>query len=203
MDFATIRNNLERLGYRTAQYATRHEAAAAIAASTAGLTVGFGGSMTLEEMGLYEALARRNTVYWHWRAGQCGGMDADAVRRAAATADIYFSSVNALAVTGEIVNIDGTCNRIAGMLYGHSRVCLIAGRNKIAPDLASAIDRARNTAAPLNARRLGLTTPCAAKADRCHDCRSPQRICRALSVMWEKPAGCAYDVVLIDEDLGY
>jgi len=79
----------------------------------------------------------------------------------------------------------------------------VAGLNKVAPDLQAAIDRARNVAAPPNAKRLGKKTPCAVRADKCYDCQSPDRICRALSVLWEKPAGSEYEIVLIGEALGY
>jgi hypothetical protein len=82
-------------------------------------------------------------------------------------------------------------------------VYFVVGRNKIAPDFHSALHRARNIAAPMNARRLGKNTPCATGELRCHDCQSPERICRALTVLWTKPTSCPYEVVLIDEDLGY
>ena len=79
----------------------------------------------------------------------------------------------------------------------------MVGANKVAPTLAAAIDRARNIAAPRNAQRLHRKTPCAIQADKCYDCQSPERICRNLSILWEKPAGAAYEVVLLDEALGY
>lgn len=80
---------------------------------------------------------------------------------------------------------------------------LVAGANKIAKDYESALWRARNIAAPLNAKRLGMKTPCAVKADRCYDCKCPDRICRGLSVLWSKPMTGEFEVVLINEKLGY
>ena len=80
---------------------------------------------------------------------------------------------------------------------------LVVGKNKIAPTLEAAIYRARNIAGPLNAKRLKRKTPCALNADRCYDCNSPERICRNLSVLWEKPTGAEYEIILIDEELGY
>ena len=77
------------------------------------------------------------------------------------------------------------------------------GENKLAPDYDKALWRARNIAGPLNARRLGRKTPCAVKADRCYDCRSPERICRELVVLWQCPIGMDIDIVLIHEKLGY
>ena len=80
-----------------------------------------------------------------------------------------------------------TVTGVAAVFYGHEKVYLVAGINKIAEDEAQALYRARNIAAPRNAQRLGSKTPCAAKGDRCYDCSSPQRICRGLSVLWEAP----------------
>ena len=124
-------------------------------------------------------------------------------RQEAAGAQIYLTSVNGAAETGELINIDGTGNRVASGLFGHEKVYFIVGRNKVAPDYDAALWRARNIAAPKNAQRLGRKTPCAAKGDRCYDCKSPERICRALVVYWEKPNSMDMEVVLVDEDLGY
>ena len=131
------------------------------------------------------------------------GRTSDEARHAANGAEIYISSANGLAETGEIVNIDGTCNRIASIFYGHEKVYLVIGRNKLAKDFDGALHRARNVASPMNARRLGVRTPCAAKGDRCYDCDSPERICRGLSVLWGKPMAGEFEVVLVHEELGY
>ena len=163
--------------------------------------MGFGGSVTLQDMGLYDSLSAHNHVAWHWRVPE--GKTADDMRREAAAAQVYISSVNGLAETGEIINIDGNGNRLASMLYGHEKVWFVVGENKLAPDYESALYRARNTAAPLNAKRLGSKTPCAVSGDRCYDCQSPGRICRALSVLWAVPRSCAFEVVLIHEGLGF
>ena len=92
-----------------------------------------------QQMGLYERLSTHNQVYWHHRVPQ-GSTSAD-LRHKAGTASVYLSSVNAISEKGEIVNIDGTCNRIASIVYGHEKVYLIIGKNKMAPDLEQAIDR--------------------------------------------------------------
>lgn len=145
-------------------------------------------------MGLAERLGRHNRILWHWAGGST---------QEAARAQVYVSSVNGAAETGELVNIDGSGNRVASGLFGHEKVYFIVGQNKIAPDYEAALWRARNIAAPRNAQRLGLQTPCAAKGDRCYDCKSPQRICRALVVYWEKPMSMDMEVVLVRQDLGY
>lgn len=190
---------LRKNGFTARYFETAAEAAAAICAELTGKTIGFGGSVTLQELGLYEALAKNNTVYWHWKDA------APATRAAAATAQVYLLSANAIAETGQIVNIDGTGNRVAAAMYGHERVIFVAGINKLAPDLAAAIDRARNIAAPLNARRLGCKTPCAlSEPMRCHDCASPGRICNVVSVLEKRTGGVGQmDVVLVGEPLGY
>ena len=160
-----------------------------------------GGSMTLDAIGIYEKLASHNEVFWHQRTPE--GKTPNEMKAAANGADVYLSSINGLAETGEIVNIDGNCNRIAAILYGHEKVYLVAGQNKLAKDYEAALWRARNIAAPLNTKRLGRKTPCAVKADKCYDCRSPERICSALSVLWTRPTACDYEIILIEENLGF
>ena len=131
---------------------------------------------------------------WHWEGG--------ALRDAVLT-DVYITSANALAETGEIVNIDGNGNRVSSTLYGHQKVYFLVGVNKVAPDFEAALWRARNVAAPKRAQSMGCRTPCAAKADRCYDCKSPERICRGLAVLWARPnATEEMEVVLIGEALG-
>ena len=123
--------------------------------------------------------------------------------REANAAQIYFSSVNGLAETGEIINIDGTCNRVASILFGHEKVYLLVGENKIAKDYDSALWRARNIAAPKNAQRMKAKTPCAIKGDKCYNCESPNRICRELSVLWGAPLRSNFEIILIHEELGF
>lgn len=102
-----------------------------------------------------------------------------------------------------LINIDGVGNRVAGMFAGPKQVCLIIGRNKLAQDLVAGLDRARNVAAPLNARRLHKQTPCTLDG-RCHDCSAPQRICRVTSIIEYKPLWLdALHLILVDADLGY
>lgn len=193
-DMERVRKNLEERGFQTSCFATAKEAADYLDAQIDGATVGIGGSMTIQAMGLSERLSKHNEVSWHWEGGEL---------RRAMLADVYLTSVNGLAETGEIVNIDGNCNRVAASMFGPKRVYYVVGINKIAPDFEKALWRARNVAAPKNAQRLGKKTPCAVKADRCYDCKSPERICRGLSVLWRKPTGFEQaEVVLIEEELG-
>ena len=198
MAFEKVKENLEQRGFRVSTFATAAEAAAYLDGAIDGATVGFGGSITVQEMGLYEKLGTHNQVIWHWKG------DPDAHTRAA-QAQVYIASANGLAETGEITNIDGAGNRVASTLFGHQRVYFVIGRNKLAPTFEEALWRARNIAAPKNAQRLNKKTPCAVKGDRCYDCKSPERICRGLVVLWKPMMGMeeSTEIVLVDEDLGY
>lgn len=198
-DFSRVKQNLEARGFRVSVFATAAEAADYLDSAIDNTSVGFGGSVTLEQMGLYERLERHDRVNWHWRPTVDG---ADA-RQAAMTAEHYITSVNGLAETGELINIDGTGNRVASTLYGHKKVWFVVGRNKLAPTYEEALWRARNIAAPKNAQRLKRKMPCAVKADHCYDCKSPERICRGLVVLWEAIGSMEMEVVLVDEALGY
>ena len=198
-DFSRVKQNLEARGFRVSVFATAAEAADYLDSAIDNTSVGFGGSVTLEQMGLYERLERHDRVNWHWRPTVDG---ADA-RQAAMTAEHYLTSVIGLAETGELINIDGTGNRVASTLYGHKKVWFVVGRNKLAPTYEEALWRARNIAAPKNAQRLKRKTPCAVKADHCYDCKSPERICRGLVVLWEAIGSMEMEVVLVDEALGY
>ena len=201
MDFTKAKNHLEKLGYSVSCFDTAQEASDYLNLSINETTVGIGGSLTIEQMGLYERLMSHNQVFWHWKVPM--GSTIASVSKKAASADIYLSSVNGLAETGEIINIDGNGNRVASTIYGHRKVYFIVGENKLAENFDKALHRARNIAAPLNAQRLKKKTPCAVRADRCYNCQSPERICRALSVLWVKPYSAEYEVVLIHENLGY
>lgn len=99
--------------------------------------------------------------------------------------------------------IDGDGNRTSAVLYGHEKVYLVVGRNKIVPNYEQAVWRARNIAAPLNAHRKKKSTPCARQADRCYNCRSPERICRAMVTLWGPVCSIETEIVLIDENLGF
>ncbi len=192
--FEVLTENLKSLGYVVSVFKTTQEASEYLNRAIDGKTVGFGGSMTLKEMGLYDTLSTHNTVYWH------------SVNKAdikpASEAQVYLSSVNGLAETGEIINIDGNGNRVASTIYGHEEVYFVVGKNKVAEDYDAALYRARNVAGPLNAKRLGKNTPCVV-GGKCFDCKSPDRICRALTVLWSKPMTSRYEVILVEENLGF
>ena len=195
-DFSTVEKNLRDRGYKVCSFGSGKEAADYLVAELKGKSVGIGGSMTIKELGLYDRLSEDSIVYWHWETGP-------KTRADAASAQVYLTSVNGLAETGEIINIDGAGNRVASTLYGHEKIYYIVGRNKLAKTYDDALWRARNIASPKNARKLGRKTPCAVNADKCYDCKSPDRICRGLVVMWEPMMNMEAEVILIDEELGF
>ena len=200
MDLQEVKARLERNRFTVTIFPTGREAAAYLNRVIDGKTVGCGGSMTLQALGLYDSLAEHNTLFYHSAA-----QDRAAAMAGAATAQVYLCSVNAIAAgEGALLNIDGTGNRVSASLHGHEKVYFVAGRNKIAPDFHQALWRARNIAAPKNAQRLQRKTPCAAKGDKCYDCDSPERICNGLTVLWKKMGGVGeMEIVLVDEELGY
>ena len=200
-NLTSLKANLQQKGYTVHIFNTKESAANYIDQQINEKTVGLGGSVTIHQMNLFAMLSKHNTVYWHDE--KPADMTVMETRMAASRADIYISSVNGISEKGEIVNIDNTGNRVAAISYGPSKVYLVIGVNKIAQSLDEAIYRARNIAAPLNAKRLNRKTPCALHADKCYDCNSPERICRNLSVLWDKSTGSEYEVILIKEELGY
>lgn len=197
MDFEKLKKNFAKKSCTVSHFPTAEAAARHIADALAGMTVGIGGSMSVDEAGLYDLLSERSTVYWHLLE------KTDEVMLAACEAPVYITSANAVSEDGCIVNIDGRGNRLAGTLLKKDKVIFLVGANKIAPDLPAAVERARNVAAPKNAARLGCKTPCAVTG-HCHDCASPERICSALLVFWQKPFWAReLELVVVDESLGY
>ena len=124
------------------------------------------------------------------------------MRRRILTADVFVCSSNAITEDGKLYNVDGTGNRVAAMTFGPRKVVLACGINKIVKDVDEAERRVREWAAPMNARRLGLETPCA-KTGLCSDCSSPQRICNIRSLLVKRPLRTDFTVLLIGERLGF
>lgn len=197
MEYTKIRQNFERHGFTTQFFSTKEETCCYLKDILQNQTIGFGGSETLKEIGLFETLQHENVVIWH---NKVPGM---AVRKLANSANIYITSANAITETGEIVNIDGTGNRVAMTCFGPEFCYYIIGRNKITSNISDAYTRCKNVAAPLNAKRLGAKTPCAVKGDKCYDCNSPNRICRIISVIERVPLGMKCEIIFVDQELGF
>jgi len=189
--------NLKARHFEVSHFATKEEAAEYLCGEIKNTTVGIGGCKTADQMGIYELLqAQDNEVFWHWK------QQGYEVLLKENDAEVFISSANAISEDGQIINIDGRGNRLAGLCFGKKRVYIVAGTNKICPDFESAVYRARNTAAVQNVGRFDIKTPC--KLDgKCHDCKSPQRVCNAMLVLWGPMMDMQkIEVVLIDEELG-
>jgi len=193
--------SLRAKGYTVSCFDTVEQAGSYVELAVDNKHVGFGDSLSLRQMDLYRILSSRNEVS---DPQQCTeAEDFLATARRCLSSDVFVTSVNALAETGELVNIDATGNRIAGSLFGHEKVYFVVGVNKVVPTLEDAIWRARNVAAPHNARRLHRKTPCAIRGDRCYDCSSPDRICNGMAVYFRKMDDIEMEVVLVNTELGY
>ena len=199
MNIARLQTNLEAEGFSFRFFPSAAQARDYLVQQLQGKTIGMGGSMTLEVLDLYPRLCETSTVFWHWKT------PGPETLQQAASAQVYLTSLNAIAETGELINIDGAGNRISAATAAREAVYFIVGRNKVEASFPKALWRARNIAAPMNARRLQRSTPCAVGDTlKCYDCQSPQRICRGLSVWWRPMLHIPRcEVVLIDEDLGF
>ena len=192
---------LKRNGYSVSFFDTKEDAARYLNSKIDNNTVGFGDSQTLHAMGLYDMLVTHNDVRDPFQS-----KDNDEfieIAKNCLVTDVFLTSVNGLSMTGEMVNIDGTGNRVAGSLFSHKTVFFVTGVNKIEPTLEKAIWRARNIAAPLNCKKYDFSTPCV-KGGKCFDCSNPERICNALVIYLKKVKDVEdAEVVLINEKLGY
>ena len=181
-------------------YAANREEALKIALSLIpeGSTVTMGGAMSAHEIGLPQALAEGNYNFIDRDKME----DKRAAMLAAYDADFFLASANAMTEDGVIVNIDGNANRVSAIAQGPRHVLFIVGMNKICDDVDGALKRARNVAAPINAQRFGLNTPCT-KTGSCMDCKTPDTICcQFLITRYSKHPGRIH-VILVNDYLGF
>lgn len=163
-----------------------------------GSSVTMGGCMSAREIGLVDAL----------KSGNYDFIDRDAFedKRAAMLktydADVFLTSANAMTDDGVMINIDGNANRVSAIAQGPKKVIFIVGMNKVCPDTDTAMKRARNVAAPINAQRFGLKTPCS-KTGKCFDCKSPDTICCQFLITRFSRHKDRIHVILVGEDLGF
>lgn len=163
-------------------------------------SVGIGGSVTINSMGIIDMLKDRgNRVLFHWQSENIE--EGNKVRRDALNADVYMSSTNALTMDGKLVNIDGIGNRVAGMFFGPKRVFIICGINKIVENVDKGLERAKSIV-HLNCERLNYNTPCV-KTKKCVNCKNPQRACSITTIIDWKPMLTDIEVVIINENLGF
>ena len=161
-------------------------------------SVTMGGGMSVHEIGLVDALNNGNYNF----IDRDKASDKRAAMLAAYDADVFLSSVNAMTDDGILVNIDGNANRVSAICQGPKKVIFIVGMNKVCADLDHAMKRARNIAAPVNAQRFGLSTPCT-KTGKCMDCKSPDTICcQFLITRFSRHPGRIH-VILVNSNLGF
>ena len=163
-----------------------------------GSSVTMGGCMSAHEIGLVDAIKNGNYDF----------IDRDAYddkREAmlrAYDADVFLSGANAITDDGVMINIDGNANRVSAIAQGPKKIVFIVGMNKVCPDTDSAMKRARNVAAPVNAQRFGLSTPCS-KTGKCYDCKSPDTICCQFLITRFSRHKDRIHVILVNDELGF
>lgn len=163
-----------------------------------GSSVTKGGSMSVLEIGLGEALKKGKYNY----CDRDAATDKREAEVFAYTADVYLGSVNAITEDGVLINIDGNSNRVSAYAYGPKKLVLIVGMNKVASDVDAAMKRARNEAATINAQRFGLNTPCS-KTGACMNCMSPDTICCQFLITRFSRHKDRIHVILVNENLGF
>ncbi|MEF9952339.1 MAG: lactate utilization protein [Clostridium sp.] len=197
------KESLESKGYEV--YIAENELSAreiALSIIKKGSKVACGGSQTLVECGILDAL--RNGEY-NFLDRYKEGLTKEEIKlihREAFLSDYYLTSTNALTETGELVNLDGLGNRVAAMIYGPDNVIVVAGENKITRDVDSAYSRVRNYSAPINCKRLDRTTPCV-RAATCLNCSNEGRICNQMVITYRQNTPLRVKVILVKKELGY
>ena len=201
VNFDLTAANLLKNGFHVVRCANANEAAEyCLAQAKPGMSAGSGGSLTLQQLGLLEALEAKGVeVIYHYGHDLTPAERRFNMRREL-MADIYFCSANAITEQGWIFNTDGMGNRVAATILGPERVYIVAGTNKIVTDLAAA-ERRITEIAPYNCKRLNFDTPCAITGV-CEDCDSPDRSCRVYVTLKRPPRSVDITVVLVDEELG-
>ena len=194
--------NFQKRGILCEYFETKEAAVTALLSRIPdGASIGYGGSMTLAECGVLSAF--KNEKYRLLvREDAKTPEEQKALYREMLFCDYFLTSTNAITEDGELVNIDGRGNRVAFLTYGPEHVVVVAGMNKVTPDLESAIARAKNVAAPMNALRLSRKTPCT-KLGKCADCQSPDCICASTVITRRSHVPGRITVLLVGESLGY
>ncbi len=191
-------------GFTAIYCATPDEACNYILTAAAdALTVGFGGSRTITDLGIQALLAEQGKEILNHGMATLSQEEKLVVMRRQLTCDLFLASSNALTLSGELVNIDGNGNRAAAMFFGPRQVIVAVGRNKLVDGTPQqAIQRIKQWASPPNAKRLNCNTPCA-KTGFCSNCNSPERICRVTTIIDRKPRFTDLRVLVINADLGF
>ena len=198
----TIINNMAKKNMEGYYCATSAEAVdKALSLMPEGASVTWGGSMTLTECGLMDALKTANYELIDRDTAKTPE-DSRLMYAKQVMADYYLMSSNAITIDGELVNIDGRANRVSCLCWGPQNVIIIAGMNKVCSDVESAVQRVRNFAAPPNCVRLNRNTPCT-QTGKCGDCYSPDCICSQVLITRRSSTPNRIKVILVGEELGY
>lgn len=166
-----------------------------------GSSISWGGTASAKEIGLLDAVHEGNYEVYDREEAQTPELKNEIAHKAL-DCDFFIGSTNALAENGVMINIDGNANRVAAFAFGPKNVLLIVGMNKVVKSEEDAMSRARNEAAPINAQRFGLDTPCS-KNGMCYDCKSPDCICCQILITRYSRAAKRIKVILVDENLGF
>ncbi|HUW40838.1 MAG TPA: lactate utilization protein [Rectinemataceae bacterium] len=194
---------LKRNGFDARYAASSAEALAAIVSFVLpGMSVGFGGSMTLRALGAHEKVRELGAVVLDHNAPALDQARKLEILRAQLTCDLFLSGSNAVTLEGDIVNVDGNGNRVAALTFGPRKTVVVVGANKIVRDLDEALARIETYAAPMNNRRLDRPNPCI-KAGTCQDCSGETRICRVYQILRRRPSLSDFTVIVVGENLGF
>jgi L-lactate utilization protein LutB len=165
-------------------------------------TIGFGGSLSVADLKVADRLKEMGKELLNHSVPGLSMEERLAIMRRQLTCDLFLTGANAVTLSGFLINIDATGNRVGSMLFGPKKVIVVAGRNKLVDgDVAAAVKRIKDSASPPNAKRLNYNTPCA-KTGFCCDCNSPDRICRITTVIDRKPRLTDLHVLVVNEETG-
>jgi hypothetical protein len=167
-----------------------------------GYKIGLGGSATIKSLDIEDKIKALGAEILDHGIPEFSPEEKLSIRRAQLLSDVFLCSSNAVTLSGELVNVDGAGNRVAAMTFGPKKVIVVVGVNKICQDEEVAFERIKMNAAPMNAKRLGLNTPCT-ETGLCMDCKSESRICRVYSVLKKKPLVTDITVLIVGENLGF
>lgn len=201
-NYESFKDALEKRGFTVHSAENKDEAREIVLNLVGDAKAGFGGSVTIKELEIKEALDSRGNIT-NSHNGVLDKTEAELQRRLAKEADYYICSTNAITKDGKLVNIDGMGNRVSAMIYGPKNVILVVGKNKLTNNIDEAIERIHTVSCPKNAARLNRDLPCR-ETGKCQDCDSPFRMCNAITILEHKTTGIAsFHIVLVDEELGY
>ena len=193
---------LEKNNFSASYVADREEAAVKLLELIpASATVGFGGSVTLGQLGIIAKLEERGNSVLNYMKPGLSPQEVRAIRRQHLLSDVYLSGTNAVTLDGKLVNVDATGNRVGPMLFGPDKVFIVVGINKIVHDVAEAENRVKLWASPPNNKRLDYPNPCA-QTGVCVDCQGPTRICNITTIIHKKPRQTDIHVIVVGEELG-